>query len=190
MVRIPHRDSSNRGVVFTPAAESVARCRFASVCPIEYRPGSDAIFSPVPESLRKRRAGDGELTNRAVAVRERDSEDFVGMVGLQSLNAALPFAPGVEIVWRLHRCYWGRGYASEAANLVLEAAFEGLQLRELVALTARANQPSRALMARLGVYDTLRNFLHRALSHDDPLAEHVLYTLSARDWRLASRGDG
>lgn len=124
------------------------------------------------------------------AVRERDSEDFVGMVGLQSLNAALPFAPGVEIVWRLHRRYWGRGYASEAANLVLEAAFEGLQLKELVAFSARANQPSRALMARLGMYDTLRNFLHPALSHDHPLAEHVLYMLSARDWRLASRGDG
>lgn len=119
------------------------------------------------------------------AVRERDSDAFIGMVGLQSLNAALPFAPGVEIVWRLHPQYWGKGYATEAAAVVLEIAFDLLQLPELVAFTTLENRPSRAVMARLGMRDTLRNFLHPALPQDHPLAAHVLYVLSAQNWRSA-----
>ena len=42
------------------------------------------------------------------------SDDFIGMVGLNNAHADMPFAPAVEIGWRLHKDYWGLGYATEA----------------------------------------------------------------------------
>jgi len=41
---------------------------------------------------------------------------FIGVVGLSNLRFALPFAPAVEVAWRLARAYWGMGYACEACR--------------------------------------------------------------------------
>jgi len=45
--------------------------------------------------------------------------DFVGVAGLHLKNAAIP-----ELGYWLGEPYWGQGYASEAANAVVQAAFE------------------------------------------------------------------
>jgi RimJ/RimL family protein N-acetyltransferase len=34
---------------------------------------------------------------------------FIGAVGLTRLKFEAPFAPAVEVAWRLHRRYWGFG---------------------------------------------------------------------------------
>ena len=74
------------------------------------------------------------------AVRVRNSGAFIGFVGLHRPSAELPFSPCVEIGWRLHRSYWGRGYATEAARRVLDYAFRDLALDEVVAFTGH-NEP-------------------------------------------------
>jgi RimJ/RimL family protein N-acetyltransferase len=48
---------------------------------------------------------------------------FIGSVGLDHLRWAVPFAPAVEVAWRLARPYWGRGYATEAARAAIEDGF-------------------------------------------------------------------
>lgn len=108
---------------------------------------------------------------------------FIGFVGLNNTHADLPCAPCVEIAWRLHKDYWGQGYATEAAQASLTFAFEALKLAEVVAFTAVINKPSQRVMERLGMINTQDNFNHPALTSSHPLAEHVLYKITQEQWQ-------
>ncbi|KTT25930.1 GNAT family N-acetyltransferase [Pseudacidovorax intermedius] len=105
---------------------------------------------------------------------------FIGLCGLHRPAWSLPFAPCIEISWRLARPWWGRGLAREAAGLALAVGFGPLALDEIVAFTTAANQRSRALMVRLGMrHDPDDDFDHPALPDGHPLQRHVLYRLAA-----------
>lgn len=116
------------------------------------------------------------------AVSLKDTGCFIGFVGLHQPKANLPFSPCVEIGWRLHKHYWRRGFATEAATEALRFAFEVLSLDEVVSFTARSNQPSRAVMERLGMYNTHNDFKHPDIESDHPLSEHVLYKITRSEW--------
>lgn len=117
------------------------------------------------------------------AVERRESAAFIGFVGLNVPNYALPFAPCVEIGWRLARSAWGSGLASEAARAALRYGFEALNLEEIVSFTSQHNQRSQAVMQRLGMRrDWQNDFLHPKLSGDHWLAPHVLYRLTTAQW--------
>ena len=117
------------------------------------------------------------------AVAFKESEQFIGFVGLHTPGVDLPFSPCLEIAWRLHRPFWGKGYASEAANEALAFAFESLLVNEVLSFTSCSNQPSRRVMERLGMVNTHHNFTHPGLTPNHPLAEHVLYAISRDRWR-------
>ena len=118
------------------------------------------------------------------AVEEKKSGAFVGFVGLNRVGFEAHFTPAVEIGWRLARRYWGKGYASEAARASIAYAFETIGLDGLVSFTAVANRRSRQVMERIGMTrDPDGDFLHPKLPADHPIAPHVLYRLSAADWR-------
>ena len=112
----------------------------------------------------------------AVSLKETDS--FIGMVGLNKAHADMPFAPTVEIAWRLHKDYWGQGYATEAARASLNFAFDTLGFDEVVAFTAVINEHSQLIMQRIGMSNTQENFYHPMLDSNHPLAEHVLYKIT------------
>lgn len=57
------------------------------------------------------------------AVEIKATSSFAGFVGLGIPKVDLPFSPCVEIAWRLMAKYWGKGYATEAADAVLDFAF-------------------------------------------------------------------
>ena len=114
------------------------------------------------------------------------NDDFIGMVGLNNAHADMPFSPAVEIGWRLHNDYWGQGYATEAAQAALRYAFDVLELNKVVAFTAVINKRSQKLMERLGMTDTQDNFYHPMLDAKHPLAEHVLYKITRRQWQALS----
>ena len=111
-----------------------------------------------------------------------ETDNFIGFVGLNHTHADMPFAPSVEIGWRLHKDYWGQGYATEAAQAALQFAFEELKLSEVVAFTAVINTPSQKVMQRIGMIDTQENFYHPMLAADHKLAEHVLYKINRQQW--------
>jgi RimJ/RimL family protein N-acetyltransferase len=106
---------------------------------------------------------------------------FVGLVGLSTVGFAAPFAPAVEIGWRLARPFWGRGYAEEAARAAIEDGFARLGLTEIVAFTVPANRRSWRLMERLGMKrDEAGDFDHPAVPEGHRLRRHVLYRLRRR----------
>jgi ribosomal-protein-alanine N-acetyltransferase len=105
--------------------------------------------------------------------------DFIGAVGLSRLRyAGFPFAPAVEIGWRLARGYWRQGYATEAARAVRDDGFGRLALDEIVAFTLPVNHRSQAVMERLGMArDPADDFEHPGVPEGHPRRRHLLYRI-------------
>ena len=116
------------------------------------------------------------------AVELKQDNQFIGFVGLQIPRADFPFSPCVEIGWRLAFEYWGKGYATEAAEAALKVGFNRLELPEIVSFTAIENHRSSAVMERLGMNQAVETFEHPSLPVGHPLREHYLYRLSRERW--------
>lgn len=101
---------------------------------------------------------------------------FVGAVGLTRVGFEAAFTPAVEVAWRLHRRWWGRGYASEAAEAAISDGFGRVGLEEVVAMTALGNTASIGVMERLGM-ERSSEFDHPLHEEGSPLRRHVLYRL-------------
>lgn len=109
---------------------------------------------------------------------ELPGSGLIGFVGLSTIPADLPVAPGVELVWTLGAAWWGQGYAPEAARAAAADGFERLCLAELVAFTAAVNAPSRRVMDKLGMLlDPMAAFDHPRIAPGHVLRRHVLYRL-------------
>lgn len=116
------------------------------------------------------------------AVQLLETAEFIGFIGLHIPRDDLPFAPCVEIGWRLARRYWGKGYATEGAAAALKAGFGQLHLEEIVSFAVVRNYPSRAVMERLNMTNTFQTFEHPDVPEDSPLREHCLYRISRQRW--------
>jgi len=111
-----------------------------------------------------------------------NEEQFIGFVGLHKPTYQLPVTPCVEIGWRLAKSSWGKGYATEAAKASLAVAFDELDLSEVYSLTSVTNKKSQAVMERLQMTNTQRNFDHPMIPENSPLREHVLYKIDKSHW--------
>jgi ribosomal-protein-alanine N-acetyltransferase len=85
------------------------------------------------------------------AVVEKSSQNVIGYCGLfffPDVNGQ----PEVEIGYRLARSAWGRGYATEAAGAVRDFAFNGLGLKQLIAMIDPANIASIRVAEKIGMH--------------------------------------
>lgn len=99
--------------------------------------------------LPRMRAPDPVLTVGGFwAVDERATNAFAGWVCLRSRD--LPDGTA-ELGFRFHRRSWGRGYATEAARALLDAAFARDPLARVVATTYERNLGSIRVMEKLGM---------------------------------------
>lgn len=114
------------------------------------------------------------------AVEEIGGAPFIGMVGLVTVSFPERFTPAVEVLWRLAAPFHRRGYAEEAARLSLEHGFAALGLREIVAFTLPANEPSWRLMEKLGMRED-GMFEHPRLPPGHPMRPHRLYRIARPD---------
>jgi ribosomal-protein-alanine N-acetyltransferase len=105
--------------------------------------------------------------------------DLIGAIGLTRVfSRAFPFAPAIEIGWRLAPHHWGQGFATEAARAVLDDGFGRLDLAEIVAFTLPVNRRSQAVMLRLGMTrDPADDFDHPGVPEGQEMRRHVLYRL-------------
>ncbi len=123
------------------------------------------------------------------ALERKDTGAFIGFTGLLNVSFEAPFAPAVEIGWRLARRHWGLGFASEAAWTSLRAGFGQLGLEEVVSFTAQHNLPSEKVMQAIGMQrDLFGDFDHPRLPQGHALQRHVLYRISRDQWRETLHG--
>lgn len=140
------------------------------------RQESDALAGRIQAHIEQHDFG-------AWVVELRQQPGLIGILGLQRVLFDSAFTHSVEIGWRLLPAYWHQGLACEAAQAALAFGFNQLNLPEILAFTVPANQPSQALMQRLGMQrDPAEDFLHPLLPRDHPLRPHVLYRLSKARW--------
>jgi len=96
------------------------------------------------------------------AVDRLEDNQFIGFIGLCYQTYESSFTPGVDIGWRLHKHYWGQGYATEGARANLEYAFHTLYLKSVFATTVEQNLPSINVMKKIGMTKKLE-FVHPKL---------------------------
>ncbi|WP_297067906.1 GNAT family N-acetyltransferase [Thermococcus sp.] len=84
---------------------------------------------------------------KAFAVVDKGSGGLVGVVGLYNIDHENRHA---EVGYFLAREYWGRGYGSEAVRLVIEYAFEWLNLRKVYAHVFETNPASIRVLEKNG----------------------------------------
>jgi RimJ/RimL family protein N-acetyltransferase len=114
------------------------------------------------------------------AVERKADAAIVGMAGLIAMGADLPPGPALEVGWRLAPDAWGQGYATEAARAAVDWGFAGRDVPEIVAITARSNLASQAVMRRIGMSpEPWRDFDHPRLAQDHPLRAHVTFSVKA-----------
>ena len=140
---------------------------------------SDAMVDRMSEMLQTRGWG-------LWAVERNDTAAFIGYVGLSAPTWFVEgLTPCVEIGWRLASEHWGHGFAPEAAEAVLQYAFEHLELPgdEVVSFTTIANSKSRRVMEKIGMQlDPRREF-------DHPMTpgwwgqRHVVYAIDRPTWK-------
>lgn len=88
------------------------------------------------------------------AVERREDGALVGRVGMINPEGW----PALEIGWTLGRPYWGKGYASEAAEAAIRFAFLTQPVDRLISCIDPDNIASQAVARRVG--ETKGEFTH------------------------------
>ena len=80
---------------------------------------------------------------------ERESGRRVGQVGLAIQEVDGKNEP--EIAWLIHRAYWRRGFATEAARAVRDHALGSMGLERVISLIRPVNEPSQGVAKKVGM---------------------------------------
>lgn len=106
-----------------------------------------------------------------------DAEPLAGFAGCR------PWATGApELMYGLHRSWWGRGLATEACEAVLAYVFDTLGHPLVFAATDPPNLASVRVMERLGMTFDQRIEMHGL--------DTVVYRLSRERWRRCRAAGG
>lgn len=81
----------------------------------------------------------------------------------------------VDLGYRLHKRYWGQGYATEASIACLNYGFNTLHLDKIIATAMVENPASVAVMKKLGM-----QFSHNTQCHAAPA---VVYVITKEEWK-------
>lgn len=81
------------------------------------------------------------------SVYEKNGGDFVGRAGLIYLGFN-DTQKDVEVAYALTKATWGKGYATELANALIEWGFQHLEVERLIAVTNPNNQRSRRVLEK------------------------------------------
>ena len=113
------------------------------------------------------------------ACERKDTNEFIGFIGLLIADFKAHFTPAIEIGWRLSSKHWGQGFATEGAKAVLDYLFRELKIPEIVSFTAKGNAKSIRVMQKIDLQHNINDdFDHPKLDDTSPLKRHVLYRLS------------
>ncbi len=130
---------------------------------------TDYLIEKIKQELREENYG-------VYAVELKENKKFIGIVGLHRTAFVSDFTPCIEILWRLDRNYWNKGYATEAAKACINYAFNTLKIDEVHSFTSKLNKASIKVMENIGL-KFIKEFNHPDLKPDDPLRRHVLYRI-------------
>jgi len=101
----------------------------------------------------------------------------IGYCGVRPLSCT----PDVELAFALERSQWNKGYATEAAGAVLDAAFVCLKFESVVGTVYPENVASQRVLAKLGL-----KFERKVFGYW-PRDEAWLFRVHRNDWKRRAR---
>ncbi|MBA2735714.1 MAG: GNAT family N-acetyltransferase [Pyrinomonadaceae bacterium] len=96
---------------------------------------------------------------------EKKTGKFLGWCGVWRLAETKE----LEIGYAIAKQFWNRGYATEAAEIFLQYAFENIKPDKITAVAEPENTPSRRVMEKLGM-----NFVKIAEFYDRELVQYAI----------------
>jgi [ribosomal protein S5]-alanine N-acetyltransferase len=104
-------------------------------------------------------------------VRLKDTKEFIGLVCLDIGHDMI----NTEIGYQFLPAYWGKGYAKEVVERVIEYGFHSLKLTTIVAETPTVNERACRLLRRVGMKfeKTLKRFG----------SEQCMFSIQKGTWR-------
>ena len=110
--------------------------------------------------IRRCRAQSDEFGYGLLAVVYQEENRVIGYCGLfrQEIDGLVE----LEIGYRLHPRYWGRGMATEAAGIIRDWAFANLDREKLISIIEPENAASIAVAKKIGM-NFEREFLFKGL---------------------------
>lgn len=112
----------------------------------------------------------------------KSDNSFIGFVGLISQN--IDGESKVELAYRLHPQYWGKGLATEACLAVCEYGFTQLGMHELISIIDPKNARSLEVAKRIGMY-----YWKNTSFHQFPVEIYVLKKLVLEPFQHRWQGD-
>lgn len=94
------------------------------------------------------RAVAGELGHCVYAITLADTGEFIGVCNLHDR----PDGEGLEIGYWLGEPYWCKGYATEAVNTLIDAAFRATDIEALYVSCFAINTSSRRVIEKMGFH--------------------------------------
>ena len=78
---------------------------------------------------------------------EKEGDEFIGFFELAHLDNT----EEIEVGYRLHKEFWGIGYATEMTKILIEYGFNNLNLDKIVAITHPENFSSQNVLLKSGL---------------------------------------
>ncbi|MFE7172474.1 GNAT family N-acetyltransferase [Streptomyces sp. NPDC057616] len=116
---------------------------------MEFHGGTSAELSVYEELTARQRRHDAEL-GFCLWTMVDDAGRVAGFTGAQPWPRDWGPTGEIEIGWRLGREFWGKGYATAAAQMTLER-LRAAQVAHVVAMVRPGNERSIAVTERLGM---------------------------------------
>jgi RimJ/RimL family protein N-acetyltransferase len=139
--------------------------------------GGPKTYDEARESAIRMRDAFAERGWGTLAVVLPDTGTCVGYCGVRPLSCT----PDVELAFALERSCWGRGFASEAAAAVLDAAFVCLKFESVVGTVYPENVASQRVLTKLGL-----KFEQKVFGYW-PRDEAWLFRVYRNDWKKRTR---
>jgi RimJ/RimL family protein N-acetyltransferase len=96
---------------------------------------------------------------------DRFTEEPFGQVGVVPQRVEGTSEPQPEVGYIIHRPYWRRGYATEAATATRDHAFGALGRTRVISLVRPENLPSQGVARKLGMTPESRPVSHGGFPH-------------------------
>ena len=87
------------------------------------------------------------------SVFDKNTAEFIGQAGL--FHFAFDTSQSdIELAYRIHKKFWGQGYATEAAKALIKYGFEQLSLAKIMAMHHPDNLASQRVIEKSGLQYT------------------------------------
>lgn len=115
------------------------------------------------------------------AIADKKTGEFIGCVGFFGYN---PLFSRAELGYFISPKYWGKGFVTEAAQVLVNFGFSNLQLNRIEATVFPENGASIRILEKIGMQ--CEGLMRQHVIRDGQFRDRKLYALLRDDWLLRS----